>query len=257
MAYPSTITSYTASSSAGTNLLSAPDHNLDHQELRASVIAVENKLGLSAGSAAANQLLVGQGAGTSTWGSVVNGLILGTPTLTGGTYTTPTITGGTANSQTLGTPTLLAPTINGQGTNSGTVLGGVYGTSTIQGGTINQPTLNVNQPVGVAVFSADVALGTGISVGSNASISPMGSSNNFSGLLIITDITDGNTGIFIVGGTPINLVSQTQASFTTTVNSANKTNVFINALPVYVTIQNLNSGTHTYSIMAFRTRVGL
>jgi hypothetical protein len=113
--YPAVIDSYTPV--AGTTLLSSADHANQHNIAGSAIVALENKVGLNSGSAAANQILVGASAGSSSWGSVWNLAQLGTPTIgtptiTGGTIqsaaaiggTLSTVTGGTANSVTLGTP---------------------------------------------------------------------------------------------------------------------------------------------------------
>ncbi len=114
MAFPSSIDIDTPSS--GTTLVASDDHSNRHNIVGTAITAIENKLGLGAGSAVANQILVGSGAGTSSWN-------------------------GEWDSGTIGTAILKAPTFNGAGTNSGTISGGMYGTATIQGGTANDMTL--------------------------------------------------------------------------------------------------------------------
>lgn len=111
MSFPSSIDAPGGTAAQGTNLLTSPDHSLDHRTLGSAVIAIENKLGINSGSAALNQVLIGQGAGSSTWGSVWNNAQLGTPVITSGTIKnsiigTPAITSGTINLAVLGTPTV-------------------------------------------------------------------------------------------------------------------------------------------------------
>lgn len=94
MAYPSTIDSYTVIS--GTTLVADDDHASRHNSEGSAITALENKLGIGAGSAATNQILVGSGAGSAAWGSTWNLAQLGTPTvgspsITGGTLTLPQI----------------------------------------------------------------------------------------------------------------------------------------------------------------------
>jgi len=116
MAYPSDIDTYTPV--AGTSLVTAADHANMHNAAGSAIVALENKVGSGAGSAAANQILVGSGAGQSSWGSVWNLAQLGTPTIG-----TPNVTGGTANAFNLGTPTItggLTLSSNGAITQSGT-----------------------------------------------------------------------------------------------------------------------------------------
>lgn len=99
MAYPSSIDTDTPS--AGTTLLSADDHSNRHNVIGSAVVALENKVGLGAGSAAAGNILVGSGSGTSVWSQTWNSGSLGTPTIG-----TPAITGGTINNTVLGTPSI-------------------------------------------------------------------------------------------------------------------------------------------------------
>ena len=72
MAYPTTIDAPGGTAATGTTLLANVDHALDHRTLGSAVIAIENKLGVGSGSASANQILVGSGAGTATWGTTWN-----------------------------------------------------------------------------------------------------------------------------------------------------------------------------------------
>ena len=85
MAFPSTIDAPAGTAAQGGSLLTAPDHALDHRTLGSAVVAIENKLGLGAGSAALNQILVGGGSGTAQWGTTWNQGNLGSPTATSGT----------------------------------------------------------------------------------------------------------------------------------------------------------------------------
>lgn len=104
MAYPSDITSF--SNPQGTTNLATDDHALQHRTAGSAIVALENKVGVGSGSAAANQILVGSGAGTAQWGTVWNTAQLGTPTIG-----TPAITGGTATNLVSNTPTLGTPTL--------------------------------------------------------------------------------------------------------------------------------------------------
>ncbi len=112
MAYPSSIDAPDVTMQGG-SFLATNDHALNHRVLGSAVIATENKLGIGAGSAAANKILVGSGAGTSAWGQTWNGGTLGTATLNNGVVGTPAITGGTGNAMVLGTPTIGTVTVPG------------------------------------------------------------------------------------------------------------------------------------------------
>jgi len=106
MAYPATIDAPDTTMQGG-SLLSTNDHATDHRLLGSAVINLETKLGVGSGSAAANQILVGQGAGTSSWGTVWNNGVMGTPLINGGTISGAAVSG-TFNNPVLGTPTIQA-----------------------------------------------------------------------------------------------------------------------------------------------------
>lgn len=98
----------------GTTLLAdtnGDDHSLAHRTLGSIVNAMGTKLGLTSGTPANNQALIGNGGGSAGWSGTWNQAALGSPTLTGGTLNnpiigTPSSTGGTASSITLGTPSI-------------------------------------------------------------------------------------------------------------------------------------------------------
>lgn len=125
MAFPTSLDTNTPS--AGTSKLSSPDHSDRHNVIGSAVVNIEAKVGINAGSPTLNRLLVGSGNGQSSWGTQVNNLGLGTPTIG-----TANMKGGTLATAIVGTSTV-------QG---GTVANALVGTSTIQGGTAN------NQVVG-------------------------------------------------------------------------------------------------------------
>jgi len=104
MAYPSTLLANT--NPAGTSLLTSPDHASQHSTVNSDLTAVEQKLGLGAGTpTTTNKLLVATGNGTAVWGGTVNALTLGTPVIG-----TPAITGGSMNNSTIGTPAITGGT---------------------------------------------------------------------------------------------------------------------------------------------------
>lgn len=168
MAYPSTIDSFT--NPVGTTQLSADDHAQQHRIEGSAAVALENKVGIGSGSAAANQILVGSGAGTSAWGSVWNLAQLGTATINNATVGTPRITGGTASAFLLGTSTLTAGTINGQIVNAGTLANGVYGTAQFTGGTLANAAVGTPTILGgtIAGSGTAAAISFGIAIAPNA-----------------------------------------------------------------------------------------
>jgi hypothetical protein len=107
MAFPTSTDSF--SNPSGTTLLATDDHANQHRIEGSAVVALEQKVGLSAGTPVINKILVGSGNGTSIWGTEWDNATLGTPQINTGTINnavvgTPAITGGTANAITLGTP---------------------------------------------------------------------------------------------------------------------------------------------------------
>ena len=103
MAYPSTLDTFSGTATQGTSLLTSPDHAADHRTLGSAANALEQKLGVGVGTPKADYALIGQGNGTSTWGTVWNNANLGTPIITGGTITSATLTTVSMVSGTIGT----------------------------------------------------------------------------------------------------------------------------------------------------------
>ncbi len=147
MAYPSTIDSYTAVN--GTTLLST-GHADNHNVSGSAMITIETKLGIGAGTPAANQVLIGSGAGTSGWSGTWNAAILGTPAVTGGTYTS-----GVVNNATVGTPAITGGTINSVVMGTPAVTGGTWNAATL--GTPTIGTITVPGTVAPLSFSAAIA----------------------------------------------------------------------------------------------------
>lgn len=76
--YPTSIDSFTNPS--GTSQLASPDHALQHTNVNGAVTAIETRLGVGSGTpTAVNQILIGSGNGTASWGGTINGITLGTP----------------------------------------------------------------------------------------------------------------------------------------------------------------------------------
>lgn len=160
--FPSSLDSFT--NPAGTTLLSDASalHNVQHSNANDAIRALEQKVGIGAGTPDSGKVFVGSGAGTSSWGTSVSGLLVGTSQITGGTITTAsitssTITSSTVNSSSFGTPTIIGGTIGVSGTTSPVVFGGAFFPAVVTlldapGGTITP-----NGPSG-CIFS--IVLGT-------------------------------------------------------------------------------------------------
>lgn len=159
MSFPSSIDSFTGFTSGET--LQAASHAAQSNQEQTAIVAVETKVGTGASTPTANNVLVGNGVGTSTWGQVglstgVSGIL---PVTSGGTGTgtstgtgsvvlnsAPTTNNETAtnltstklnNSSGLTTDTLSA---TGNATVGGTL--GVTGVSTFTGGFSNATMIN-------------------------------------------------------------------------------------------------------------------
>jgi hypothetical protein len=104
---------------------------------------------------------------------------------------------------------------------------------------------------GSAVWAMD-GNQTGVSIANNATATPFGNSNNFSGMFWVNDTNTGTGAIFITGNGVIVLVSQTSTNYTVTATSANKVNVYLSGN--VVTIENKSGGTTEARVIAFRTR---
>lgn len=110
--FPSSLdTSTTLPQPSGTSLLTSPDHAGGHTSLSQAAIAIEQKLGIGAGTpTTTNKLLVATGNGQSGWSGTVNNIVIGTSQMTGGTLTGGLVSGGTANNQVIGTPAITGGT---------------------------------------------------------------------------------------------------------------------------------------------------
>jgi hypothetical protein len=120
----------------GTTFVTADDHAARHRELG----SLGNNIGAVFGTSAGTNLLLFVDAAGEFVPAVNASNVFQDPmggTFNNSTFGTVAMTGGTFNNGIFGTPTLQAPTINGQGTNSGTLSGGLYGTAQWTGGTIN------------------------------------------------------------------------------------------------------------------------
>ena len=132
------------------------------------------------------------------------------------------------------------------GLSVGGVLGAAYGqirASTSVGGPLSNGTL---------VFAHDSTWSGGHSLGNNATYTPYGGANVFSGMFVVIEENSGNCGLFILGGNTIKLIGQTLTSFTITQGSAGKANVYWTASGI--TIENKLGVTVVFDAMFFRAR---
>lgn len=152
MAYPTTQDSFTAP--AGTSLLTSPDHASLHATAGSAIVALEQKVGLGAGTpTATNKLLVASGNGTAVWGGTVNALTLGTPVIG-----TPAITGGSMNNATVGTPAITGGTQTAVLSVTRTIGSAVYsgtvsGTTTLNLSTATRHLVNMPNSAGAVTLA--------------------------------------------------------------------------------------------------------
>ena len=168
--YPGTVQTFT--NPVGTNTLDSPDHAVQHTTENDTLVNIQNTLGTTAGTALLTAFLStdkpvrmnasGTPSQTLT-GGTINTFIVGTPTVTGGTFTSitantatlgsPTITGGTLNTFIAGTPTVTGGTFTSITANTATV-----GSPTITGGTINSAVLGT--PIVTVINSSGTTVPT-------------------------------------------------------------------------------------------------
>lgn len=107
---------------------------------------------------------------------------------------------------------------------------------------------------GTATFGIDESAGTQLSIANDATATPFGNANNFSGLLMINDPeSTGGMGLFIIGASStVVLISQAGSLFTTTQGTASSVNVYANA--GVITIENKRGATIGFRVFAIRMR---
>jgi hypothetical protein len=105
---------------------------------------------------------------------------------------------------------------------------------------------------GVDQYALDTS-GTNLSIANNAVGYPSTNANNFSGLIIVNDVSStGNVAVFVTGGLAISLISQTGSYFSVTAGTSGKYNVYVSGTSVV--IENKSGGTVTFNVMMLRTR---
>lgn len=178
---------------------------------------------------------------------------------------------GTTDTQTLTNKTLTSPVIN---TPTGIVKGDVglgnvdntsdatknSATATLTNKTLTSPKINnatISQASmdsdGSAKFALDAGGNDSFTLNNDATSTPFGGTNNFSGFFLIHDINTGHWAFIISSGSVVKIVSQAETSFSTSSGTASKTNVYLSN--GVVTVQNKIGSSRIYRIVAFRTRL--
>jgi len=184
-----------------TNGRNAPSLAQGQDNQNDAVIAVETKLGTGSSTATSGNLLIGTGAGTSSWSKAApTGAIVGTTdtqTLTNKTFASPTI-----NNPVITNATISADTITGF---TSSTTGTIYGIAVSSGQITGANTRNGSALVAASVpGSAIVAGGIGTTQLANSSVTPAKRSGGFF-IGTIPGATFGSTGnksITGVGFTP-------------------------------------------------------
>jgi hypothetical protein len=160
MSFPSSIDSFTGFTSGET--LQAASHAAQSNQEQTAIVAVETKVGTGASTPTANNVLVGNGVGTSTWGQV--GLSTGVSGIL------PVTSGGTGTGTSTGTGSVVlksAPTTNNEtATNlTSTKLNNSSGLTNTGGATTDTQTITGNATVGGTLGVTGAITGAGYSVG--------------------------------------------------------------------------------------------
>lgn len=125
---------------SSSNLTNSPSLASGQDNQNDSLIAIQNKLGITASTPTASNLLIGTGVGTSTWSKLApTGVIVGTTdsqtlsnkTLTGSTLTSPIITNATLSTDLIsGFTSSAIGTVYGIAINAGVITTAGYASST-------------------------------------------------------------------------------------------------------------------------------
>jgi pectate lyase-like protein len=106
---------------------------------------------------------------------------------------------------------------------------------------------------GNALFAIDAANGVALTIANNATATPFGNTNNFSGVIYITDPTQtGALGVINICGNTVEIYSDPLSKFSITAATADKINVYL--VSRVVTIENKLGGSANLNIFAIRTR---
>jgi len=115
--------------------------------------------------------------------------------------------------------------------------------------------VSVPKSSGAALFALDSSVyGNNVTLANGGQVTPFGSSANFSGLIVVNELTaTGNVGLFIAGGLGgVAMVGSNDASLFAVSDTAGKLCVFF--YTGFVLIKNNTGGSRTIGITGFRVR---
>ena len=152
---------------------------------------------------------------------------------------------------------------NGSGTTTGTATitdGGFAGEGQVSGAslytagdlTVGGET-NLRQHTTTEQWSVDIANGTSLTM-ANAAVFQFSDAAVFSGLIIVTNTTNGGVGLFTAGGAVVTKVADGSNTYATAKDTASKTNVYYDAGSSEYRMQNNTGGSRTYNIFSIRLR---
>jgi hypothetical protein len=108
---------------------------------------------------------------------------------------------------------------------------------------------------GAALFAVDSSgTGSSLTLANGATSTPFGAAANFSGLVIVNELTgSGSTALFMCGGAGAALVSESIAGVFAASDTASRACLYYNGSN-YITLKNNLSGSRTFHVTAIRTR---
>lgn len=113
--------------------------------------------------------------------------------------------------------------------------------------------INVRQHTTMEQWSLDIADGTALTM-PNTYVFQFSDASVFSGLVIVTNTTDGGVGMFTCGGAVVVKVADGSSVYSTTKDTASKTNLYYDAGSNEYRMQNNTGGSRTYHIFTIRLR---
>jgi len=113
--------------------------------------------------------------------------------------------------------------------------------------------INVRQHTTMEQWSLDCANGTALTM-ANTFVFQFSDASVFSGLVVINNTTDGGGGVFMCSGGVVTKIADGSSVYSTTKDTASKTNLYYDAGSSEYRMQNNTGGSRTYNIFTIRLR---